>query len=201
MHQSHSYFMLWANQGSWIFQCPITLQSCICQVLWVRQFQVQTFWVREFHAAISCYSSMSLELSIPCFRPNSHNFMSGPWRQHQKFDKGEKWLAATVFFLLSPLPHSYLSHYFLTLVVTRSQSASLCSPFLSSTLSFVLTPTRSLMFSLLIHPSLALGPSFTDNLPRVASIHLSALKLSTPFFTQNPKGWKAKEGDQREREN
>lgn len=40
---SHTYFMLWANRGSWIFQCPITLRSCVCQVLWVREFQVQTF--------------------------------------------------------------------------------------------------------------------------------------------------------------
>lgn len=58
-------------------------------------------------------------------------------------------------------------------------------PILTCLLSLlVLIPTQSLMFSFFLYPSLALGLSFTDNLPRVASIHLLALKLSTPFLTQ-----------------
>ncbi len=66
------------------------------------------------------------------------------WRQHEpQFDKGEKWLAATVFFPQSTLLHSHVFHYFLALLVTHSQSASLCSPFLSSVLFVSLPPYLS----------------------------------------------------------
>lgn len=87
---------------------------------------------------------------------------------------------------------SYFS-FFSSLCFSPSVSFSNC-PFvtlsfvltLSSVPSLVLTPTQSLMFSLFLHPSPALRLSFTDNLPRVASIHLSAPELSTPFLTQKP---------------
>lgn len=99
--------MLWENQDLWIFQRPITLQSCICQFAWVRQ--VQTFWVREFHSVISCYSSMSLERSVPCFPPDSHHFISGPWRQQEPgSDIEEKWLAAASLSPHSPLLYSHI---------------------------------------------------------------------------------------------
>lgn len=97
MYQSHTYFMLWANQALWIFHCPVTLQCCICQVL------RQTFWNFQSHGAISSCSSRSLELSIPRFPPDSHHLIKyGSWRQQgTKFDRGKKWLAA-MFFLPPP---------------------------------------------------------------------------------------------------
>lgn len=45
----------------------------------------------EFHAAISRYSSESLETLTSLFPPDSHHFMSGPRRQRRPdFDKVEK---------------------------------------------------------------------------------------------------------------
>lgn len=135
MHHSHTYLMLRENQGSWIFQCPIMLQSCICQVLWVRQFQVETFWVRGFHAAISRYSSMSLKLLIPSFPPDSHHFMSwleggkNPSLTKEWSDWQPQFFSSVCSSSLSPL-----LFFFPTLPVIRSQSASLCSPFLSPSL-------------------------------------------------------------------
>lgn len=66
----------------------------------------------EFHAAISRYSSESLETLTSLFPPDSHHFMSGPRRQRRPdFDKVEKWLAATVFSPQSRRLHSQLSSF------------------------------------------------------------------------------------------
>lgn len=224
MHQPHTYFMLWANQGSWIFQCPVTLQSCICQVLWVSfRFQLSE---SEFHTAISHYSYLSPELSIPCFLPDSQNFMSRPWssmkpsltKERSDWQTSIFFLRLLFFTLTSPLlvtPPLLLFVLLFFLLFFLLLSFSICLSLshwtksfvftLYSVLSLVLTLAQSLMFPFL-RLSLALALSITDNLPRVASIHFSALKLSTPFLTQNPKGGKLKKESRRrelelEREN
>lgn len=124
MHQSHAYFMLWANQGSWIFQCHITLQSCICQVFWVRQFQVQTFWVR-----VLCCNFLLL-FNVP----GALNSLFSSW-----FTPFYVWALKAARASLtkerndwqsqllpqSPLLRSHLSHCFLTLLVTCSLPTSL----------------------------------------------------------------------------
>lgn len=147
MYQSHTYFMLWANQALWIFQCPVTLQCCICQVL------RQTVWNFQSHGAISSCSSRSLELSIPRFPPDLHHLIIyGSWRQQgTKFDRGKKWLAA-MFFLPPPALLLFSTSYSCSFS-KLSRSSLLFIPHLSSVASLVLTPTLLplLVFSLLVH--------------------------------------------------
>lgn len=213
MDPSHTYFMLWANHGSWIFQCPITLQSCICQVLWVRQFQVQTFWVSRCNFPLIFYVPGAPQFPV-FFLIHTILCWALKAARTQVWQRSE--VTGSYSFRSSPLLHSHFSRYFLTFPFTRSLPASICSPYLSSVfsisiprylfqsvplyllsspfssvLSLVLTPTESLMFPLFLHPSFPLGLSFTGNLPRVASIHLSALELSTPFLTQKPQRQKS----------
>lgn len=170
MHQPHIYFMLWAHQGLWIFQCPITLQRCICQVLWVKQSQVQTL-SQSFTLQSPNIPFVSLELSTLHFLPDQAISMLGPWRHHEvKFDKGEKWLAGKVFFspqsiLLLPEP----SHYFLTLLVTLLLLLFYHSPSLS-------------FFHCHIEPSLScLSPFILSSLWCLLSLYLSC-SLSSIFL-------------------
>lgn len=211
MHQPHTYFMLWANQGSWIFQCPITLQSCICQVLWVSfRFQLSE---SEFHTAISHYSYLSLELSIPCFLPDSQNFMSRPWssmkpsltKERRDWQPSIFFLHLLFFTLTSPLLVTLLLLLFVLLfflLFFLLLSFSICFSLshrtksfvftLYSVLSLVLTLAQSLMP---FPPSISCSCSVYPGQFTKSSIHsfFSPQAFNTVFNT-NPQRWKAKEG-------
>lgn len=214
MHQPHTYFMLWANQGSWIFQCPITLQSCICQVLWVRQFQVPTFWVWVSHCNFPLF----------LFVPGALNSLFSTWfiefyvealKQHEaRFDKGKKWLADEHFFSSSALLHSHFS------TSSDSASATLCSPFLSSILSITLLQYLFLIVTLnqvfCLHPLFcSLFGAYSRTVSQVpfppsiscscsvyhgqltkSGIHsLFSPQAFNTVFNTKPQRWKAKEGE------
>lgn len=127
--------------------------------------------------------------------------MSGPWRQHElrfnQLKNGQ--LISTPYLLFLPLVYPYFNTTGHSTLCSFSQCHIvphiLSSPFtLSVPQSFSHGPIP-------LHPSLPL--SFTDNLPRVASLPLSSLKLS-PFTTQNPRGKKQQRksrGREREKRN
>lgn len=211
--------ILWFEQTKVREYFSVLLRS---KVVFVRFSESDSFRFQlsesEFHTAIPHYSYLSLELSIPCFLPDSQNFMSRPWssmkpgltKERSDWQTSIFFLRLLFFTLTSPLLVTLLLFvllFFLLLLLLLSFSICFSSSHwtksfvftLYSVLSLVLTLAQSFMFPFL-HLSLALALSITDNLPRVASIHFSARKLSTPFLTQNPKGGKLKK-ESRRREN
>lgn len=207
MHQPHAYFMLWANRASWIFQCPITRHSCICQVLWVRRFSGSNFLSQSF--ALQCppplFSRLSPELSVPCFLSDScHFFLSLSLSlRASKAAWSRIWRRNEVTSRQRLLGSRFHSPHVLTLPV----ALRLCPAFLQLSFTVLIGLSRwnqplfvfvlsfssrflRLSCSASLHPSLALALalSFMDNLPKEASFHvLDPQAFNTIFNTKPPK--------------